>query len=142
MLFNIGHPTINFVLPTVSVAGYLLNLIPLYSMIVSMISFLWLVETLVLRVNRVLDDMDSRDTTLITEEGDCSQEMVNLLLCGKAASNIFNDCMEVTVGLGKTLIMKGIPGRCDIGLLSLREHNSRRIQVSQSLNIILPHFTV
>ena len=73
--------------------------------------------------------MDSGDTTLITEKGFCSPEMVNLLLCGKAASNVFNDSMEVTTGIGKTIIMKGIPTRSAVGLLSLFEHQSKRYQV-------------
>ena len=47
--------------------------------------------------------------------------MVNLILTGKAVSNAFNDVIEL--GSGKDVTkLKGLSGRCDIGLLSLYEH--------------------
>jgi len=46
--------------------------------------------------------MDDKDTPLITNTGLCSPELVNLLLSGKAASNVFNDTVELTQGLDKT----------------------------------------
>ncbi|XP_067946481.1 probable ubiquitin carboxyl-terminal hydrolase MINDY-4 [Watersipora subatra] len=73
-------------------------------------------------IELVLDDMDSNETSLINEQGSCSPELVNLLLCGKAASNVLNDSLEFTQGLGKTIVLKGIPSRADMGLLSLLEH--------------------
>lgn len=45
------------------------------------------------------------------------QEMVNLLTLGYAASNIFNDVIELDGA-----IFKGITTRGDVGLLSLFEH--------------------
>ena len=50
------------------------------------------------------------------------QEMVNLILTGKAASNVFNDIMELDSGGGEISILRGIQGRSEIGLLSLFEH--------------------
>ena len=48
--------------------------------------------------------------------------MVNLFLTGRAASNVFNDVMELDSGQGQVTVLKGIKGRADVGLLSLFEH--------------------
>jgi len=77
----------------------------------------------------VIDDMESADTPLINDFAMCSQELVNLLMCGKAASHVFNDSMEVTQGVGKTIILKGIPCRSDVGFMSLKEHQNRNIKL-------------
>lgn len=50
------------------------------------------------------------------------QELVNLLLTGKAVSNVFNNVIELDSGNGNITILKGITSRSDIGLLSLFEH--------------------
>lgn len=50
------------------------------------------------------------------------QELVNLLVTGKAVSNVFNNVIELDSGNGNITILKGISGRSDIGLLSLFEH--------------------
>ncbi len=47
----------------------------------------------------------------------CTQEMVNLLIHGKAYSNVFNDAIYVD-----DLKLRGPDKRNDIGLLSLFEH--------------------
>ena len=52
------------------------------------------------------------------------QELVNLLLTGKAVSNVFNDVVELDSGNGNIMLLKGITSRSDIGLLSLFEHYS------------------
>uniref|UniRef100_A0A674IS03 Ubiquitin carboxyl-terminal hydrolase MINDY n=1 Tax=Terrapene triunguis TaxID=2587831 RepID=A0A674IS03_9SAUR len=52
----------------------------------------------------------------------CKQELVNLLLTGKAVSNVFNDVIELDSGNGNITVLKGITNRSDIGLLSLFEH--------------------
>ncbi|PKU32562.1 protein hypothetical protein [Limosa lapponica baueri] len=49
-------------------------------------------------------------------------ELVNLLLTGKAVSNVFNNVIELDSGNGNITILKGITSRSDIGLLSLFEH--------------------
>lgn len=51
-----------------------------------------------------------------------SQELVNLLICGRAVSNVFDDDIELDSGNGNLTLLKGIKGCCDIGLLSLFEH--------------------
>ena len=107
-----------------------------YAYILVMYS-LYLLVTVAIIVYRVIDDMDSSDTSLLTSNGDCTQELVNLLLCGKAASNVFNDSMELTQGLGKTILLKGVPTRSDVGFLSLLEHTRRRYQVSRVARLLL-----
>lgn len=47
---------------------------------------------------------------------------MNLLLTGKAVSNVFNNVIELDSGNGNITILKGITSRSDIGLLSLFEH--------------------
>ncbi|CAK6958067.1 probable ubiquitin carboxyl-terminal hydrolase MINDY-4 [Scomber scombrus] len=73
-------------------------------------------------VEKVREDMDVPTTTLIGAHGYCTQELVNLLLCGQAVSNVFDDDMELDSGNGNITLLKGIKGHSDIGLLSLFEH--------------------
>ncbi|XP_019904323.2 probable ubiquitin carboxyl-terminal hydrolase MINDY-4 isoform X2 [Esox lucius] len=73
-------------------------------------------------IGLVKGDMDVPTTALIGAHGYCTQELVNLLLCGRAVSNVFNDNMELDSGDGNLTLLKGISSRCDIGLLSLFEH--------------------
>ncbi|XP_028260607.1 probable ubiquitin carboxyl-terminal hydrolase MINDY-4 isoform X2 [Parambassis ranga] len=73
-------------------------------------------------IENVREDMDVPTNTLIGAHGYCTQELVNLLLCGRAVSNVFDDDMELDSGNGNTTLLKGIKGCCDIGLLSLFEH--------------------
>uniref|UniRef100_A0A668ANS7 Ubiquitin carboxyl-terminal hydrolase MINDY n=1 Tax=Myripristis murdjan TaxID=586833 RepID=A0A668ANS7_9TELE len=73
-------------------------------------------------VEKIREDMDVPTTSLIGAHGYCTQELVNLLLCGHAVSNVFDNDMELDSGNGNLTLLKGIKGRCDIGLLSLFEH--------------------
>ncbi|XP_059198070.1 probable ubiquitin carboxyl-terminal hydrolase MINDY-4 isoform X2 [Centropristis striata] len=73
-------------------------------------------------IEKVRDDMDVPTTTLIGAHGYCTQELVNLLLCGRAVSNVFDDDMELDSGNGNMTLLKGVKGHCDVGLLSLFEH--------------------
>ncbi len=51
------------------------------------------------------------------------QDLVNLLLTGVAASNVFNDKIELDGGPdGDVTVLKGVQRRSEIGLLSLFEH--------------------
>lgn len=50
------------------------------------------------------------------------KELVNLLLCGRAVSNVFDNEMKLDSGNGNFTLLKGIKARCNIGLLSLFEH--------------------
>ncbi|KAG7488752.1 hypothetical protein MATL_G00038420 [Megalops atlanticus] len=73
-------------------------------------------------VEMVRTDFDVPTNCLIGAHGYCSQELVNLLLCGRAVSNVFNDDIELDSGNGNITLLKGIKQRSDIGLLSLFEH--------------------
>ncbi|XP_037530553.1 probable ubiquitin carboxyl-terminal hydrolase MINDY-4 [Nematolebias whitei] len=73
-------------------------------------------------IERIREDMDVPTTTLIGAHGYCTQELVNLLLCGRAVSNVFDDDMELDSGDGDLTLLKGIKDPCEVGLLSLFEH--------------------
>ncbi|KAF4072663.1 hypothetical protein AMELA_G00265570 [Ameiurus melas] len=73
-------------------------------------------------IHTVRGDMDVPTSTLIGAHGYCTQELVNLLLCGRAVSNVFDNEMKLDSGNGNFTLLKGIKERCDFGLLSLYEH--------------------
>ncbi|GAA6214105.1 protein FAM188B isoform X1 [Lates japonicus] len=73
-------------------------------------------------IEKVREDMDMPTNTLIGAHGYCTQELVNLLLCGRAASNVFDNDMELDSGNGNVTLLKGIKSQCEVGLLSLFEH--------------------
>ncbi|XP_069006659.1 probable ubiquitin carboxyl-terminal hydrolase MINDY-4 isoform X2 [Embiotoca jacksoni] len=73
-------------------------------------------------IEKVRQDMDVPTTTLIGAHGYCTQELVNLLICGRAVSNVFDNDMELDSGNGNITLLKGIKDHCDVGLLSLFEH--------------------
>ncbi len=50
------------------------------------------------------------------------KELVNLLLCGQAVSNVFDNELKLDSGNGNVTLLKGITARCNVGLLSLFEH--------------------
>ncbi|XP_040820932.1 probable ubiquitin carboxyl-terminal hydrolase MINDY-4 [Ochotona curzoniae] len=72
----------------------------------------------------VRQDFDVPTSHLIGAHGYCTQELVNLLLTGKAVSNVFNDVVELDSGQGNVTLLRGIAERSDIGFLSLFEHYS------------------
>lgn len=76
------------------------------------------------KAHKVRGDFDvSEENTLIGSHGYCTQELVNLLLTGRAVSNVFNDTIQLDSGTaGEPVILKGISGRAEIGFLSLFEH--------------------
>ncbi|XP_054906299.1 probable ubiquitin carboxyl-terminal hydrolase MINDY-4 [Poeciliopsis prolifica] len=73
-------------------------------------------------IEKVREDMDLHTTPLIGAHGYCTQELVNLLLCGKAVSNVFDNDVELDSGNGNMTLLKGIKDQCQVGLLSLFEH--------------------
>lgn len=73
-------------------------------------------------IERVRSDMDEPNGTLMGAHGYCTQEMVNLLLTGKAVSNTFDNVMEIDTGGVEKNIFKGLEKQSEIGLLSLFEH--------------------
>ena len=66
-------------------------------------------------------DMDS-GSQMLGAHGYCTQELVNLLLTGRAVSNVFNGDMQLNSGGDTAMLLKGIPSVSEIGLLSLFEH--------------------
>ncbi|XP_008825743.2 probable ubiquitin carboxyl-terminal hydrolase MINDY-4 isoform X2 [Nannospalax galili] len=70
----------------------------------------------------VRQDFDVPTGHLIGAHGYCTQELVNLLLTGKAVSNVFNDVVELDSGDGNITLLRGIEAQSDVGLLSLFEH--------------------
>uniref|UniRef100_A0A3Q3XN65 Ubiquitin carboxyl-terminal hydrolase MINDY n=1 Tax=Mola mola TaxID=94237 RepID=A0A3Q3XN65_MOLML len=73
-------------------------------------------------VEKVREDLDVPTTALIGAHGYCTQELVNLLVHGRAVPNVFDNDMLLDSGKGNTTVLKGIKGQCDVGLLSLFEH--------------------
>lgn len=73
-------------------------------------------------VENIRSDMDEHDGKLIGAHGYCTQEMVNLLLTGKAASNVFDGILELDSGGNEKSILRGIESQSEIGFLSLFEH--------------------
>jgi hypothetical protein len=74
-------------------------------------------------IEEVRSDMDVATNTMIAAHGYCSQEIVTLLLTGKAHSNVFNGTMSgmMTNDDGSDMPMKGILNRSDVGHLLLTE---------------------
>ncbi|KAM5272217.1 putative ubiquitin carboxyl-terminal hydrolase MINDY-4 [Ctenodactylus gundi] len=70
----------------------------------------------------VRQDFDVPTSHLIGAHGYCTQELVNLLLTGRAVSNVFNNVVELDSGNGNITLLRGIAARSDIGFLSLFEH--------------------
>uniref|UniRef100_M4C664 Deubiquitinating enzyme MINDY-3/4 conserved domain-containing protein n=1 Tax=Hyaloperonospora arabidopsidis (strain Emoy2) TaxID=559515 RepID=M4C664_HYAAE len=70
------------------------------------------------RVAAVRSEMDSPTNALTGAFGHCTQELLNLLLTGKAVSNVFDG----TVALGDSgLFLQGVPQRARIGYLTQLE---------------------
>lgn len=70
-------------------------------------------------LERVQADMDTmvEQPTLIGRHDYASQEFVNLLLCGRAHSNVFNGERDMD-----GLVLRGIPTPQKLGMLTLFEH--------------------
>ncbi|XP_066095846.1 probable ubiquitin carboxyl-terminal hydrolase MINDY-4 isoform X2 [Saccopteryx bilineata] len=73
-------------------------------------------------IELIRQDFDVPTSHLIGAHNYCTQELVNLLLTGRAVSNVFNDVVELDSGDGSIMLLKGIAARSDIGFLSLFEH--------------------
>ncbi|XP_029444213.1 probable ubiquitin carboxyl-terminal hydrolase MINDY-4 isoform X2 [Rhinatrema bivittatum] len=73
-------------------------------------------------IELVRKDFDVSNSYLIGTHGYCTQELVNLLLTGRAVSNVFNDTVELNSENGNITLLKGITVRSDIGFLSRFEH--------------------
>ncbi|KAJ9443968.1 Protein FAM188A-like protein [Diplonema papillatum] len=73
----------------------------------------------------VVGDMDASisgtDDSLIVRHNYSSQELVSLLLYGKAHSNVFNG-MKRLGDQNEHVALQGTPAECELGLLSYRDH--------------------
>ena len=68
-------------------------------------------------IDRMVSDMDDPETPLIGRFGHCSQEVLNLLLFGRATSNVFDGEQDLDDGV---LVLHGVPDDVTVrvGLLS------------------------
>ena len=71
-------------------------------------------------IENICKDMDMKTNTMIVEYGYCSQELVNLLLIGRATSNVFDGVKMIGSRSEKTYL-KGIQSQSEIGFLTLME---------------------
>ena len=62
--------------------------------------------------------MDMQGNTLLNEHGYASQELINIMLVGKAKSNVHDGEKD----LGDNFILKGIEKQSDIGFLTFFEY--------------------
>ncbi|KAJ7513470.1 hypothetical protein O6H91_23G000900 [Diphasiastrum complanatum] len=70
-------------------------------------------------LDAVQSDRDDLGQPLVTLPfGHASQEIVNLLLCGQAVPNVFDEIMN----LGSGMCLKGIPMNVEVGFLTLLEY--------------------
>ncbi|XP_057841159.2 uncharacterized protein LOC131050879 [Cryptomeria japonica] len=108
---------INVFTSTSALVQKLRDILPIFQS--RMGALLFLFSALLSRgLDAIQADRDDPGPPLVTDPfGHASQEIVNLLLCGHAASNVFDDRMD----LGDGLFLKGIPTNVEVGFLSLLE---------------------
>lgn len=82
-------------------------------------AMLFLISALLSRgLDSVQDDRDDPSLPLVTAPfGHASQEIVNLLLCGQAVPNVFDERID----LGSGMFLKGISRNVEVGFLTLLE---------------------
>eukprot|EP00602_Paraphysomonas_sp_CaronLab_P009261 CAMPEP_0185036198 /NCGR_PEP_ID=MMETSP1103-20130426/28780_1 /TAXON_ID=36769 /ORGANISM="Paraphysomonas bandaiensis, Strain Caron Lab Isolate" /LENGTH=580 /DNA_ID=CAMNT_0027573637 /DNA_START=29 /DNA_END=1771 /DNA_ORIENTATION=- len=84
--------------------------------------FLFLLSLILTRGASVIrDDMDDSETSLIGQYGHCTQELINLLLIGRASTYVFDGDLPFqgsTSSDGESLVLKGVPHRPQVGYLS------------------------
>ena len=77
-------------------------------------------------IAKVRSDMDDpKRGRLMGAHGYCTQELCNLLMTGRAKSNVFNGEKRLGEGEGEgpdVMVLGGIESQCEIGMLSLFEH--------------------
>ncbi|BAM41738.1 conserved hypothetical protein [Theileria orientalis strain Shintoku] len=100
-----------------SVANYLFNNLDKVTGKLGVISFV--VSVVCTRtLEKVKDDMDDPSHPLIGPYGHCSQELVNLLLHGRAVSNVFNGDKVIDDNSSASLTLKGIGFQNTLGFLT------------------------
>ncbi|XP_078381817.1 inactive ubiquitin carboxyl-terminal hydrolase MINDY-4B-like [Oculina patagonica] len=93
-------------------------------------------------IERVIEDLGDPNSTLMGPHDSCTQAMINLMLTGRAAANVFNGDIECNKS-GRKLAhpLNGIKDRSEIGFLSLEEHlDPKSFQVGSMLKT--PKFPV
>ena len=68
-------------------------------------------------IQNIKGDMDLQGNTLLNEHGYASQEIINIMLVGKARSNVHDGDKD----LGDNFVLKGIDKRSDVGFLTFFE---------------------
>ncbi len=68
-------------------------------------------------ISNVITDMDMPENSLLTEHGYASQELINIILVGKATSNVFDGDKD----MGDNFKIMGIHKESEIGFLTLFE---------------------
>lgn len=73
-------------------------------------------------ISSEMDSISGAETSgqLIGGHDYCTQELVNLLLCGRASSNVFNGERKLDDS-SDAVTLHGIPSQCSVGFLSLFE---------------------
>ncbi|KAG4086199.1 hypothetical protein H8356DRAFT_1298013 [Neocallimastix lanati (nom. inval.)] len=110
-------------------------------------SFLLLLYSTILSrgIDNVRNDMDEPNNTLIGMHGYCTQDLVNLLITGKATSNVHDNDIRLgddNAPDDECKILKGIKTQPNIGHLSLFEHYRSIIVGSYYKNPKYPIFIV
>jgi len=93
-------------------------------------------------IESVIEDLGDPNSTLMGPHDSCTQAMINLMLTGRAAANVFNGDIECNKS-GRKLAhpLHGIKDRSEIGFLSLEEHfDPKSFQVGSMLKT--PKFPV
>lgn len=74
-------------------------------------------------VDTVKSDMDSPLLGLVGQFGHCSQDLVNLMMIGRAVTNVFNGVKRLGGdGSNDGFLIKGIEEQSEVGFLTLLEH--------------------
>uniref|UniRef100_A0A7S0WEH1 Probable ubiquitin carboxyl-terminal hydrolase MINDY-4 n=1 Tax=Pyramimonas obovata TaxID=1411642 RepID=A0A7S0WEH1_9CHLO len=68
-------------------------------------------------IQNIKGDMDEPNNSLMGAHGYCTQDLVNLIICGSSVTNVFNGINK----LDEHTTLKGVPGQSKIGFLSLFE---------------------
>lgn len=72
-------------------------------------------------MGQIREEMDDSELSLVGNHSYCSQELVNLLLTGKATTNTFDG--NKSFDEEGSYLLKGIQQRSRLGLLTLLEWN-------------------
>eukprot|EP01105_Mastigella_eilhardi_P010764 TRINITY_DN249_c1_g1_i6.p1 TRINITY_DN249_c1_g1~~TRINITY_DN249_c1_g1_i6.p1 ORF type:complete len:671 (+),score=168.86 TRINITY_DN249_c1_g1_i6:348-2360(+) len=92
-------------------------------------------------IERTASDMDTSGTALMGKWGYACQELVNLLLTGKATSNVFNGDTRLEDDDSAT-VLHGVSEQCEIGYLTDME-TSGNLEVGSNLkNSLLPIWVI